>query len=135
VRGILADANIGGHVEHLAKLMQNDPWTDLWRSLHLELAHFEELGLSLESSDSVIWNKCQEEELILITNNRNNRGADSLEATIRQHNAPHSLPVFTIANIDRFRLDRIYAERVVEAAYEYLLSIDNLRGSGRLYLP
>ena len=72
---------------------------------------------------------------MLITNNRNEDSPESLEATIRQHNTPESLPVFTIGNLDNFRLSRAYAERVLKRLYEYLLEIDSLRGTGRLFLP
>jgi hypothetical protein len=58
-----------------------------------------------------------------------------LEATIRQYNTPHSLPVFTIGDLDNFRKSRVYAERVLERLYEYLLDIDTVRGTGRLFLP
>jgi hypothetical protein len=46
-----------------------------------------------------------------------------------------SLPVFTIADLSEFRTNSSYAERVVEALYDYLLRIDEVRGSGRIYLP
>jgi hypothetical protein len=34
-----------------------------------------------------------------------------------------------------FRTNGSYVERVVEALYGYLLRIDEIRGTGRLYLP
>ena len=46
-----------------------------------------------------------------------------------------SLPVFTIADMNEFRTNNSYVERVVEALYDYLLRIDDVRGTGRLYLP
>ena len=73
--------------------------------------------------------------MILLTNNRNDDGPDSLEAAIRQHNTADSLPVFTIGNVGRLEMSRAYAEEVVESLYEYLLRIDELRGTGRLFLP
>jgi hypothetical protein len=45
------------------------------------------------------------------------------------------LPSFTIAGINAFRTNNSYVERVVEAFYHYLLRIDEVRGTGRLYLP
>jgi len=72
---------------------------------------------------------------LLITNNRNEDSPDSLEATIRQHNTSDSLPVFTVGNLDKFRLSRAYTERVLERLYEYLLDIDSVRGTGRLFVP
>jgi len=43
--------------------------------------------------------------------------------------------VFTIADLRKFRKSRAYAQRVLEKLYEFLLDIDRLRGTGRLYLP
>ena len=71
----------------------------------------------------------------LITDNRNLDSEDSLEATIRRNNSPESLPVFTIADMNQFRMNSSYVERVVEVLYDYLLRIDDVRGAGRLYLP
>jgi hypothetical protein len=45
------------------------------------------------------------------------------------------LPICTIADINEFRTNSSYLERVVEALYDYLLRIDEVRGMGRLYLP
>jgi hypothetical protein len=78
---------------------------------------------------------CQEQEFILITASRNDDGPDSLQFAIRTMNADHSLPVFTLANADQVLHSRTYAERVVERLLDYLIDIDNFRGTGRLYLP
>jgi hypothetical protein len=45
------------------------------------------------------------------------------------------LPIFTIADMNEFRTNDSYVERVVEALYDYLLRINEVRGTGRLYLP
>jgi hypothetical protein len=93
------------------------------------------VGLSAAASDRDIWHRCQAEQLILVTDNRNDDSPESLEATIRQFGVADSLPVFTIANLRRLGADRAYAERVVVSFYDYLLRIDEVRGTGRLYLP
>jgi len=115
--------------------MQADAWTDFWQALGLVLYGFEDVGLSTSATDLEVWNVCQAEELILITDNRNLDSEDSLEATIRRNNTPESLPVFTIADMNQFRTNNSYVECVVEALYDYLLRIDDVRGTGRLYLP
>jgi hypothetical protein len=135
VHRLLADANIMGHVEYLARLMQTGSWAELWGGLGLVLRHFSDVGLSLSSADLEIWQRCQTEQLLLITDNRNSDSPDSLEAAIRLHNTPQSLPVFTIADADKLRTSRDYAQRVMIRLYECLLDIDNLRGTGRLFLP
>ena len=135
VKGLVADANIQGQVKHLAQRMQGEAWADFWESLGLVLHTFEDVGLSASSTDLEVWNVCQAEELILITDNRNLDADDSLEATIRRNNTPESLPVFTLADMAEFRRNNFYVERTVEALYDYLLRLDEIRGSGRLYLP
>ncbi len=71
----------------------------------------------------------------MITGNRNKRGPDSLEAVIQSQNQPDSLPVFTIADPDRVLQDRLYAEQVTERLLGYLMRIDDVRGTGRIYVP
>jgi hypothetical protein len=135
VKGLIADANVQGQVGYLVLRMQAEPWADFWQVLRLALYRFEDVGLSASSTDPEVWNVCQHEQLILITDNRNLDSEDSLEATIRRNNTPESLPVFTIADMNELRTDSSYVERVVETLYEYLLRIDDIRGTGRLYLP
>jgi hypothetical protein len=103
--------------------------------LALVLKRFEDVGLPLDASDHDIWQTCQAEQLILITDNRNLDSPDSLEATIRKYNQPDKLPVFTISDMKSFSTSRAYAEKVLEDLYDYLLRIDEIRGTGRLYLP
>jgi hypothetical protein len=107
----------------------------LWRHFNLPLLNFQELGLHPRDSDAKIWQLCQQEQIILLTANRNADGPDSLEETIRTCNTPESLPVFTIADAEEFLQSKAYAERVVESFLDYLLDLDNVRGTGRLYLP
>jgi hypothetical protein len=135
VKGIVADANIQGQVEHLARRMQAEPWTDFWQALGLALLRFEDIGLSPSATDLEIWNVCPAEQVVLITDNRNLESEDSLEAVIRRNNTPGSLPVFTIADMSEFRMSGLYVDRVAEALLDYLLRIDDVRGAGRLYLP
>jgi hypothetical protein len=135
VKGILADINTIGQVEALVQQMQAEPWIEFWTALGLIHKRFEDVGLSPTSSDLEIWRTCQRHQLILITDNRNHESPESLEATIRKHNQPHCLPVFTISDLEKFRNSRLYAERVLESLYDYLLRIDQVRGAGRLYLP
>lgn len=72
---------------------------------------------------------------MLITGNRNQAGPASLEAVIHASTTPLSLPVLTIGEPQRLLRSRVYAQRVVERLLEYLIDIENLRGTGRLYLP
>lgn len=135
MKGLLADINAVGYVETLVRLMQSEPWSEFWTWLGISLRTFEEVGLSPTSSDLDIWRTCQAEQLVLITDNRNDDSPTSLEATIERLNRADSLPVFTIADHDKLRTSRSYAERVVESLLDYLLRIDEVRGAGRLFLP
>ena len=135
MKGVLADVNIRGHVDMLVVLMKAEPWNEFWDHLQMTYRHFDDVGLLRESPDSLIWQTCQKEELILITENRKKDGPDSLEATIQACSTSTSLPGFTIANIPRMRSSQEYANRGIEAFIDSLLRIDTLRGTGRLYLP
>ena len=73
--------------------------------------------------------------LRLLTSNRNQESPESLEATIQLATTPESLPVLTIGEPQRILSSRAYAQRVVERLVEYLIDVENLRGTGRLYLP
>jgi len=133
--GILPDNNVVGQVETLVHFLNSPPWQEVWLSLNLQVLTFEDLGLPRDVRDSILWQVCQERQVLLITRNRNAGGPDSLEATIRARNTLAHLPVFTLANADRIRKNQPYAELVVERLLEYLLDIENFRGTGRLYLP
>jgi predicted nuclease of predicted toxin-antitoxin system len=135
VKGILADINAIGQVANLVQQMQAKSWVDFWKALGLQHMRFADVGLTRTSTDLEIWRTCQAEQLILITDNRSQDSPDSLEATIRQYNTPDSLPVFTIGDLDKFSSSRDYFEEVLESFYDYLMRIDTVRGTGRLYLP
>jgi hypothetical protein len=115
--------------------MQAEPWREFWDDLRISYFHFADVGLLPSSPDSIVWQTCQDKELVLITDNRNQKDSDSIEATIRSRNTPTTLPVFTIANVQLLRTSRTYAERVIETLLDFLHRIDDLRGAGRLYLP
>jgi hypothetical protein len=135
MKGILADKNVEGHVTALVRILQEPTWREFWLHLNLSVFTFEDLGLAASAPDSLLWHACQQEGILLITSNRNAAGSDSLQETIRTRNRVDSLPVFTLADAERVVNDRGYAERVAEALLEYLFRIDDLRGTGRLYLP
>jgi len=116
-------------------LMQAEPWREFWQDLGLALFQLEDIGLSAASTDLEVWERCQVEDVVLITGNRNLSGPDSLEATIRLRNTPQSLPVFTIADVNKVNASKAYAEQIVESLIDYLQRIETVRGAGRLYLP
>lgn len=135
MKGLLADHDIQGYVDVLVACMQSEPWKPFWDHLSLNYVHFSDVGLPPNAPDSIIWRVCQERQLILITNNRTENEPDSLETTIRLHNTPTCLPIFTIGKVQRLRYSGSYADEILESLPDALLRIDSLRGTGRLYLP
>jgi hypothetical protein len=135
MRGILGDINAEGALTSLRLIWLSDAWRELWIGFNLKVESFRTLGLPLDAPDSLIWRTCQREQLVLITENRNKRGPESLEATIQNENQSDSLPVITIASTDRVLRDRLYAEKVSERLLDYLMRIDELRGTGRIDVP
>jgi len=135
VTGILADINAQGHVHDVVQLLQTGWRAEIWASLNLPVRTFADLGLDRDVSDAILWHTCQRLQVILITRNRNAQAPDSLEPTIRSHNTPQCLPVFTLADADRIRKSKAYADLVADRLLEYLLEVDNVRGTGRLFLP
>src|SRR5262249_11146143 len=91
VKGVLGDINIQGHVEVLRHVWESAAWREIWNSLGLSIYTFAELGLSVDASDVVIRHLCQQQQLVLLTANRNEEGPDSLESTIRNRNTQGSL--------------------------------------------
>jgi hypothetical protein len=132
---LLADNNADGHVDVLVRFFVSDAWIAFWNELQLASVTFEDLGLDRSASDADLWRICQREQIVLITNNRNARGPDSLEAIIRAENHTGCLPVFTLANPDRIANDREYSERAAVSLLEYLISLDDARGMGRVFIP
>jgi hypothetical protein len=135
MRGTMADNDIQGQMKALVFLLRSEEWRDIWSSLNLTVRTFGELSLDVSVPDAELWHMCQREQIVLVTGNRNKTGPDSLETTIEAHGTPNSLPVLTVASPKQVLFSRDYADRVVESLLQYLLAIDNFRGTGRLWLP
>lgn len=67
MKGILADRDVLGYVQILLNYLQADPFRFFWEHLNLTCYTFDEVGLVPEDADLVVWNKCQEMSLVLIT--------------------------------------------------------------------
>ena len=115
--------------------MQTAEWRDITAGLDVTFRTFRGVGLDPSSPDTVVWHFCQAQGHFLPTSNRNEESEDSLEATLRREGTPASLPVFTLPLADRVSFSSAFLERVVEKVFDYLLDADNIRGTGRLYLP
>jgi hypothetical protein len=126
---------VGRHRKALLAIWSSDTWRDVWNELGLSVLTFPAIGLAYDSPDGLIWRTCQAEQLVLITGNRNNDGPESLEAVIRNENQPDSLPIITISRPKRLLQDGRYAEEVAERILDYLIRIDEVLGTGRIYVP
>ena len=132
---IMADHDVEGQLRLLLNIWLSPSWIDLWTELRCDVESFERLGIGENATDSDVWQLCQEREIVLVTGNRNAEGEDSLEQTMRRLGTPNSLPVLTIGDPNRLMKDRRYAEDVAARLLDYVRDIDELRGTGRLFLP
>lgn len=123
---LLADGNVEGHLQALVYVLESPSWQELWADLDVEIITFDQLNLSKDVSDVVLWRSCQQRDVVLITGNRNDEGPESLEAAIRSENTDSCLPVLTISDPARIFTDRLYAEHVAERLLETLLDIEVL---------
>jgi hypothetical protein len=128
---VLADHHLEGQAALLFGILAREGWLAL---LPFRLVTFAEVNLPVDSSDRTVWRFAQTQQMVLLTGNRNMKGQDSLEQTIRDENTSTSLPVVTIASIDRLE-ERLYRERCAERLAEIAVDLDNLLGSGRLFIP
>lgn len=136
--GIVPDVNIQGQIAALTRWLAQSEFAGLWNSLELNVHTFEGLGWAINTPDREVWNRCQSNGLVLITDNRNHDGSDSLEATLRDSVLPDSLPVVTISDKEALWKDRAYAERVAVDLLEILSDTRDFGtylGAGRLFLP
>jgi hypothetical protein len=128
---ILIDYNLDGYAFIFLGILTKLGWVEL---LSIEFVTFREVGLSRESSDRTVWDYAQENQMMILTANRNMKGTDSLEQVIREENTETSFPVLTIGSLDRLD-ESDYRERCVERLIEIVLDIDYYKGAGRLFTP
>ena len=100
----------------------------------MRFARFAEVGLSYDSSDRTVWRFAQENRMLLLTDNRNMIGPDSLEQTIRNENRGDSLPVITLSRANRM-VEQVYRERCAMRVLDIILELDNYLGTGRVFIP
>ena len=95
---ILSDHDIEGKVFLLWGTVAASGWLEM---VPLRLVRFRDVGLPPDSTDRTVWRFAQTNGMILLTNNRNMAGVDSLEQAIRDENNSNSMPVLTIGDFDR----------------------------------
>jgi SMC interacting uncharacterized protein involved in chromosome segregation len=132
---ILSDNDVRGAVRALRRAIEHE-WTDAVVALDLRFMELEDLGLREDSTDNEVYTKCLEVEAILVTADRTARdGRESLENVIGRLGRDDSYPVITIGDPERLVQDRDYGSKCAEDLIDYLLRIDYLRRTRRLFLP
>jgi predicted nuclease of predicted toxin-antitoxin system len=127
----LTDYNLDGYALVFLGVLTKRGWLEL---LPIRFVTFREAGLSMDSSDRVVWRYAQANQMMVLTANRNMKGKDSLEQVIREENTATSFPVVTIGDLDR--LDEFdYREQCVDRLIDIVLEIENYMGVGRLFIP
>jgi hypothetical protein len=127
----LIDYNMRGQAALLWGTLAAEGWLEL---VPIRFVGFEEVNLSEDSNDRLVWQVAQTDQMIILTANRNMKGIDSLEQVIREENTGTSLPVFTIGNKERLDEKR-YREQYASRLVEILFDLENYMGVGRLYIP
>lgn len=128
---ILVDHNIEGQAALLWSTFATEGWLAL---TGFHLVTFVEVGLAFDSSDQVVWEFVQTNQMLLLTGNRNMEGSESLEQTIRERNHALVLPVITVGNIDRL-VEYDYRQRCATRLADIGLYLDDYVGAGRLFIP
>ena len=128
----LIDHNLKGHALVFLGAIASQGWLDI---VPIQFVTFDEMNLSIDSDDRVVWRLAQENQMILLTANRSMKGKDSLEQVMREENTSKSLPVLTVSNTDRLLNDSEYRVRCIESLIEIVLDIDTYRGARRIFIP
>jgi hypothetical protein len=128
---VLVDHGIEGYAILLWGVMAAEGLLELAEA---ELVTFRQIGLPIKTPDREVWRFVQANGMILLTNNRNMDGPDSLELTMREEIAFNSLPVLTIGRIDRLD-DKVYRARCAGRLAEILMEIEKYLGTTRIFIP
>ncbi|MGK7891149.1 MAG: ACP S-malonyltransferase [Leptolyngbyaceae cyanobacterium] len=129
---VLIDHNLEGHAAILMGMLTQQGWADL---IPIHIFTFKDIDLPIDSSDRVVWQLVQAQQMVLLTANRSMKGEDSLEQVIREENCLDSLPVITLGDADRFLSDRRYRDQCVDRILTVMIDIELWMGVGRLFIP
>ncbi len=128
---VLADHDIEGYATLLWGTLSSSGWLEL---IPMKLIGFEDVHLSIKSTDREVWRFTQANGMILLTNNRSMKDKDSLEQTIREENKSDSLPILTFSNRDRLA-NVGYREQCADRLVEIISELENYLGIGRVFIP
>ena len=94
---ILSDHNMDGEAAHLQVSFDSEGWQEHAAARYLTYADVE---LNREIDDRSIWRFARSRQMLLLTDDRYRRGANSLEATIREERTAFTL----MSHLELFRL-------------------------------
>lgn len=137
MRGLLADKNVEGHQARIEQLLEPRGLRKALAELGVEFSTFAVAGFEHDIDDRTLWQRCQDSGWVLFTDNRNDDGETSLQATLASIWSPGNLPVITLANKRRFEKDADYRKRVADDVAELLFGIlaGDSRDLDRIYVP
>jgi hypothetical protein len=128
---ILADHDIEGQASLLWGAVAATGWLEI---MPMRLVRFADIKLARNSSDCDVWRFAQAHRMLLLTNNRNMEGEDSLEQTLREEVTATSLPVITVSDRDQMT-ERVYRENCAEKLIEIIVYLSDYIGVSRVYIP
>ena len=128
---ILIDRDLEGFDVFLTAGLHETGWDQL---LRVTIKPLRDFGLPDNYPDPDIWRFMHQEELLLITNNRNSDDETALQATMLRENTPASLPVLTVFDKESLRAAD-YRQRVAQSLVKIIIDLDDFRGAGRIFLP
>ena len=79
----LIDHNLKGHALIFFGVIASQGWLDV---VPIQFVTFDDIDLSNDSDDRIVWRLAQEKQMILLTANRSMKGKDSLEQVMREEN-------------------------------------------------
>jgi hypothetical protein len=123
---VLVDHNLEGKALLLWGMLATGGWLEL---LPMRLITFSDINLPFTTGDREVWRFAQANGMILLTDNRNMKGKDSLEQTIQEENTSTSLPVLTIGNAERLD-EKSYRELCATRLLEIAVYLENYVGAG-----
>lgn len=137
MQGLLADVNVQGHLPYLRQRLASLDLLTVLDALDLRLVTFRDLQIPRNLDDRSLWNLCQRDGWVLFTDNRNDDGPDSLQATLDDSWNDGHLPVLTLSSKRRFEEDRGYSDRVATDVAEVLFGIEQKQylDQPRIYVP
>lgn len=108
--------------------------TGLLELASMKFVMFADVGLPENINDRQVWRFVQQKGMILLTDNRSDNEASSLERTIRDENTATSLPVLTVGRLSRLK-EKNYREKCAERLLEIVSTLENYLGTGRIFIP